>query len=71
MEKRFLNEKEVSILTGFKLPTLRNWRFLRKGPPWLKFGPGGSIKYDFDDVCAYMARHRIDPETPVKKGGRP
>jgi predicted DNA-binding transcriptional regulator AlpA len=55
---RYLNEKEVKDLTGFALPTLRNWRFLRKGPPYCKVG-GRSIRYRREDVLAYMERARV------------
>ena len=58
--KRYLNEQEVSVITGFKLPTLRNHRHLRKGIPWIK--AGSSIKYDPEDVESYMQSHRVDPD---------
>lgn len=58
--KQFINEKVVSEITGLKLPTLRNHRFLCKGLPYVKIGR--SIRYDPADVYAYMEKHRIDPE---------
>lgn len=58
--KQYINEKIVSEMTGFALPTLRNHRHLRKGIPYIK--AGRSVKYDLADVESYMERHRIDPE---------
>jgi phage terminase Nu1 subunit (DNA packaging protein) len=58
--KTYINEQAVSEITGFKLPTLRNHRHLRKGIPYIK--AGRSVRYDLEDVESYMKRHRIDPE---------
>ncbi len=58
--KIYLNEKQVSDITGFSLPTLRNSRHLRKGFPYLKVGR--SVRYDPDDIENFMQRHRIMPE---------
>jgi hypothetical protein len=35
---RYINEKEVSKITGLALSTLRNWRFKRTGMPYSKVG---------------------------------
>ncbi len=56
--KTYLNEKEVSQLTGRAVSTLRNERFMRKGLPYLKVG-GRSIRYKTEDVIAYMEGRRI------------
>lgn len=58
--QKILNEVEVSKLIGLALPTLRNWRHLRRGPPYIKMGK--SVRYYQDDVLAYAAKKRIDPE---------
>ena len=58
--QKILNETEVSKLTGLALPTLRNWRHLRKGFPYLKLGK--AIRYNLEDVLTYVAKKRIDPE---------
>ena len=57
----YLTEIQVSELTGFKLPTLRNWRFERRGIPYLRIGKR-SIRYKLQDVIDYMETRRIDPE---------
>jgi predicted DNA-binding transcriptional regulator AlpA len=58
LEKKYLNEKEVSAITGRAISTIRNERFMRKGLPYLKVG-GRSIRYKAEDVVAYMEGRRI------------
>ncbi len=58
--KQYLTEKIVSDITGFKLPTLRNHRHLRKGIPYIK--AGRSVRYDLVDVEDWMQKQRINPE---------
>jgi len=58
--KQYVKEQTVSEITGYKLPTLRNHRHLRKGIPYIK--AGRSVRYDPADVEAYMQKNRIDPE---------
>ena len=55
--KRFLNEKEVSIITGFSLSTLRNARASNTGMDYHKFSR--SVRYDYDDVLGYMEDNKI------------
>ena len=57
----YLDEKKVAELTGFSVFTLRNFRHLRKGPPYLQIGR--SIRYRLSDITEYMERNRIDPST--------
>lgn len=56
-EVRYLNEQEVSHITGFALSTLRNHRHHRKGIPYLKCGR--AIRYSLGDVLSYMESRRI------------
>ena len=58
VKKPYLLEVETSAITGRKLPTLRNDRFLRRGIPYLKVGKR-SIRYKTADVLAYMEKTRI------------
>jgi len=58
LEKKYLNEKEVSTITGRAVSTLRNERFMRKGLPYLKVA-GRSIRYKSEDVIAFMEGRRI------------
>lgn len=54
----YISEKDVSILTGFALSTLRNARFNRKGIPYHKIGR--SCKYKINEVLDYMDSHKIE-----------
>lgn len=55
-----LNDKEAARLLGKKVQTLRNWRFLRRGPAYIKLGR--SVKYRIEDLQEYILKSRIDPE---------
>lgn len=56
----YLNEKQVSEMTGRALSTLRNDRHLRRGMPYLKIGK--SIRYSQSDVITWMEERKITPE---------
>lgn len=57
LEKKWIGEKEVAAMTGRKLPTLRNDRFLGRGLPYSKMGK--SVRYAIEDVVAYMEARRV------------
>ena len=58
---RWLNEKEVSAITGIAVQTLRNHRHYRKGIPYSKIF-SSSVKYLLQDVTDFMMSHRIETE---------
>jgi hypothetical protein len=51
-KKEFLNESEVSILTGIKPSTLQNHRHKGRGFPFLKYGK--KVIYRRSDVIAHL-----------------
>lgn len=57
METRYLNEKEVSRITGFAIQTLRNDRYRGKGIPYIK--RGHSVRYLTNDIFEYMEKHKV------------
>lgn len=59
-EKRYLKEAQVAEMTGRAVQTLRNERFKRKGIPYAKIGR--SVRYDMDDVRAFMDARKIKTE---------
>jgi len=61
---KYLNEKQVSEMTGLALPTLRNDRSLGRGLPYIKLRK--SVRYNESDVIAYMERHKIQTD---RQGG--
>jgi predicted DNA-binding transcriptional regulator AlpA len=55
---RYLTEGEVAKLTGRAKSTLAKDRFFRRGIPFYKIGR--SVRYQWRDVQAFMAEHRIE-----------
>jgi predicted DNA-binding transcriptional regulator AlpA len=60
----FINENQVATLTGLSVNTLRGWRFNGKGFPYVKVGR--SVRYQYQDVIAYMEDRRILPRGQVQ-----
>lgn len=54
---QWLNEHQVSEITGIAAQTLRNHRYHRKGIQYSKVG--GRVYYKLADVEAFMDSHRI------------
>lgn len=54
---KYLNEKEVAVLTGLALPTLRNHRSKGCGLPYIKIGK--AVRYSFQDIIEYFEGHKI------------
>ena len=57
---RYIDEREVSRITGRALPTLRNDRFNRRGFPYIKLGR--SVRYKLNDIISFMEEHRVETE---------
>jgi predicted DNA-binding transcriptional regulator AlpA len=57
-ETRYIDEKEVSRITGRALPTLRNDRFNKQGIAFCKLGR--SVRYNLADVLEFMESRKID-----------
>lgn len=66
---RYLNEKQVSEMTGIAVQTLRNWRYFGKGFPYHKIGR--CIRYNEQDVISYMAGKKITTADFCKPGESP
>jgi hypothetical protein len=56
----FVNDVEAAKLLSVSPQTLRNWRFLGKGPPYYR--RGRLVRYNFSDLLAYMDEGRIEPK---------
>jgi hypothetical protein len=56
--KQYLSEKTVSEITNKSLSALRNERSQGRGIRYLKVGR--SVRYDLDDVIAFMEAHKIE-----------
>jgi predicted DNA-binding transcriptional regulator AlpA len=58
-EKKFINENQVSNITGLSVQTLRNWRFIGKGFKYVK--AERSVRYAYHDVIEYMEERIVVP----------
>lgn len=54
---RYLNDFQVSEITGLAVSTLRNDRWLRRGIPYIK--KGRAVRYDIKDVMDFMESKKI------------
>jgi hypothetical protein len=59
-----VDERKAAEELALAVQTLRNWRHLRKGPPYIRLGR--SIRYRIDDLRKYMEENRIAPESNRK-----
>jgi hypothetical protein len=55
-----MDEHKAAEFLGVKVQTLRNWRHVRKGPPYLKIG--SRVLYLENDLYEYRNSKRIVPE---------
>ncbi len=60
IELRYIEENEVSRITGRAVQTLRNDRFNGRGIPYIKIGR--SVRYSLSDVVEFMEKRKIMTE---------
>lgn len=53
---KYLNEKEVSELTGIAVKTLQSWRWQRVGPPFVKLQ--SAVRYPYVDLLDYLESNK-------------
>jgi hypothetical protein len=58
--KRLLPDTIAAPRIGVQVQTLRNWRYLGIGPPYIRIG-SRAIRYDKDDLEKYVAMGKVDP----------
>jgi hypothetical protein len=64
-QSRFVNDVEAAKLLSVGVQTLRNWRFLGRGPAYSKPAGGRLVRYQTQDLLDFMNSGRIDPEARV------
>jgi hypothetical protein len=69
--QRLLNEAEGAQFLGVRPQTLRVWRHHRRGPPFLRLGDHGRIRYVLADLEKYIQRCRVDPTKKNRTRQRP
>jgi len=64
--EKLLNEKEVAAMLGLSVPTIRQWRYLGKGPKVTKVGER-LVRYFESDVAAWL-KQQSNPEGAADAG---
>jgi len=57
---RYVNDVEAAKILSCSPQSLRNWRHMRRGPAYSK--RGSMVRYRVQDLLAFMAEGRVDPE---------
>jgi DNA-binding transcriptional MerR regulator len=58
--KRLLPDKIAAQELGLQVQTIRNWRSLGIGPPYIRVGTR-AIRYDEDDLHRFIERGKVEP----------
>lgn len=56
---RALNDREVALLVGKSVQSLRNDRYMGRGAPYFKVG--GAVRYRRGEVLKWLEAQRIEP----------
>jgi hypothetical protein len=59
-QNSFVSDVEAGRIMGVAPQSLRNWRFLGRGPAYSK--KGRLVRYRVQDLLDFMNSGRIDPE---------
>jgi predicted DNA-binding transcriptional regulator AlpA len=63
-EEILVKEDRVAKILDLSQETLRKWRGLDKGPPWISLGEN-SIRYRLSDINKYLEQNTIRPKNRV------
>ena len=58
--RRLLPDTLAAQELGLQVQTLRNWRCLGLGPPYVRIGTR-TIRYDMCDLEKFISGNRVDP----------
>lgn len=64
--QHFLTEAQAAGILGLEPATLRQWRFLGRGPAYHKFG--SAVRYDPREIERFIAGSRRSSETGDSEG---
>lgn len=59
-------EKDAAAYLAVEEKTLRNWRWLGKGPKFVKLA-GGAIRYDDAELAAYASANTYQSTTEAQQ----
>jgi predicted DNA-binding transcriptional regulator AlpA len=65
VSEALVSEREAAARLGLSVKTLRRWRWLRQGPPWVKVG--AAVRYAPGDISAFIETNR---QTATAGGGK-
>jgi Helix-turn-helix domain len=55
-ENRLLDEHQAAERLGLSVKTLRRWRWLKRGVPWIRVG--AAVRYAPGDLSAFIEANR-------------
>lgn len=64
MELEFVDEKKLAAGLDVSVATVRRWRSVGQGPPFVKLGK--SIRYKITEVAAWAEEQYVPRRVPVK-----
>ncbi len=56
--KRYLNTEQVAEMLGLEAGTLADWRYQRRGPPWISV-TRGCVRYDLDELEVWLESRTV------------
>ena len=59
---RLLDEHETAERLGLSVKTLRRWRWLKRGLPWVRVG--AAVRYAPKDITAFIEANRQEISKP-------
>lgn len=54
--ERLIDEHQAAALLGLSVKTLRRWRWLKRGVPWIRVG--AAVRYAPEDINAFIEVNR-------------
>jgi predicted DNA-binding transcriptional regulator AlpA len=62
IQRIYLTAAQAAEIVQLSAGTLENWRYARKGPPWVKVG--GSVRYEESALYAWLDAQTVS-EIPL------
>ncbi len=54
VKRRYVSERELSIISGLACRTLQSWRLRKIGPPWIRLGR--AVRYDLAQFESWVGQ---------------
>jgi hypothetical protein len=69
----YLREADLEAMTGIPCGTWRQWRYLGRGPRYIKAGGGRHVLYPAPGVVEWLAAGEVEPEAarPATEPAKP